>query len=355
MSTTIAYSHKGGYWKTKYSFFACFMRSVGRKFFSSPSIGATEGTGSVLDSLGGGTAGEGLSISLQSLIWKHNSVDDDKRTNFYGVPGGSGISVAFNDRVSSNKIYKSISLEGSNNIANNALNTFVVNSDNNPNKQFSIGPVKDKGGMLYGHIGLSGSVADGSNIRVLGSLKIVLGIGTTTGFYPFGPPEAFPEGFEGADNTIPGYDRGMAITVNPDTNIPITKSSVTGNSKYFFVVEDGSAYSIDGNEINLSNISSASYSDPQFGLPYDLDFLTVDPASFIIFENSEFSATDSFTEFPEEIKNKTVTLCEITPQNINGAPPRGQYAQAEILFGTEPYELFALNVNYETTDLDHSK
>jgi len=354
MSTTIAYSHKGGYWKTKYSFFACFMRSVGRKFFSSPSIGATEGTGSVLDSLGGGTAGEGLSISLQSLIWKHNSVDDDKRTNFYGVPGGSGISVAFNDRVSSNKIYKSISLEGSNNIADSALNTFVVNSDNNPNKQFSIGPVKDKGGMLYGHIGLSGSVADGSNIRVLGSLKIT-GLIEGEGFYPFGPPEALLEGIGAGGNVIPGYDRGMAITVNPDTNIPITKSSVTGNSKYFFVVEDGSAYSIDGNEINLSNISSASYSDPQFGLPYDLDFLTVDFASFIIFENSDFSVTDSFTQFPEDINDKTVTLCEITPQNINGTPPRGQYAQAEILFGTEPYELFALNVNYETTDLDHSK
>ncbi len=349
MSTTIAYSHKGGYWKTKYSFFACFMRSVGRKFFSSASVGAT-----APPEVAARRLNEEQKSTIESLIWKHNSADDDKRTNFYGVPGGSGISVAFNDRVSSNKIYKSISLEGSNNIANNALNTFVVNSDNNPNKQFSIGPVKDKGGMLYGHIGLSGSVADGSNIRVLGSLKIT-GLIEGEGFYPFGPPEALLEGIGAGGNVIPGYDRGMAITVNPDTNIPITKSSVTGNSKYFFVVEDGSAYSIDGNEINLSNISSASYSDPQFGLPYDLDFLTVDFASFIIFENSDFSVTDSFTQFPEDINDKTVTLCEITPQNINGTPPRGQYAQAEILFGTEPYELFALNVNYETTDLDHSK
>ncbi len=330
------------------------MRSVGRKFFSSPSlgvIGAEPTVGNFLDVLQGQ---EDLTTSFQSLIWKHNSKDDSKRTNFYGISGNSGISVAFNDRVSSNKIYKSISLEGSNNIANNSVNTFVVNSDNNPNKQFSIGPVKDKGGMLYGHIGLSNSIADGSNIRVLGSLKIT-GLIEGEGFYPFGPPEALPEGIGAGGNVIPGYDRGMALTVNSDTNIPITKSSVRGNSKYFFVLESGDAYSIDGNPINISDISNASYSDPQFGLPYDLNFLTVDFGSFIIFENSNFNATDSFTAFPEGLSGQAATLCEITPENINGAPPRGQYAQAEIVFGNQPYELFALNVNYETTDLDHSK
>ena len=339
MSTTIAYSHKGGYWKTKYSFFACFMRSVGRKFFSSASVGATAVPEDASRALN-----EEQKSNIESLIWKHNSKDDSKRTNFYGVPGNSGISVAFNDRVSSNKIYKSISLEGSNNIANNSVNTFVVNSDNNLNKQFSIGPVKDKGGMLYGHIGLSNLIAAGSNIKALGTFEVTA---SAPGFLQVGASE-----------------NAMAIRINPKTNIPVTKSSVTGNSnigvspssKYFFVTEGGNAYSIDGNLISSgADISSASYNDDKFGLPYDLDFsLANSSPAFILFRNSSLQAGD-VTAIGAGDYNKIATLCEITPQDINGAPPRGQYAQAEIVFGNQPYELFALNVNYETTDLDHSK
>tara|TARA_A100001391_G_scaffold80036_2_gene52055 strand:- start:3007 stop:4026 length:1020 start_codon:yes stop_codon:yes gene_type:complete len=339
MSTTIAYSHKGGYWKTKYSFVACFMRSVGRKFFSSASVGAT-----ALPEEASRALNEEQKSTIESLIWKHNSKDDSKRTNFYGVLGNSGISVAFNDRVSSNKIYKSISLEGSNNIANNSVNTFVVNSDNNPNKQFSIGPVKDKGGMLYGHIGLSNLIAAGSNVRVLGTFEV----SDSAPFF----------------TSVDGGQNAIAIRINSKTNIPVTKSSVTGNSnlgvsplsKYFFVSENGDAYSIDGKLISTgADISSASYNDNKFGLPYDLDFSLVNSSpAFILFRNSSLESED-VTAIGGGEYTKIVTLCEITPQDINGAPPRGQYAQAEIVFGNQPYELFALNVNYETTDLDHSK
>ena len=308
------------------------MRSVGRKFFSSASVGAT-----ALPEAASRGLNEEQKSTIESLIWKHNSKDDTKRTNFYGTAVNSGISVAFNDKVSSNKIYKSISLEGSNNIAKDSLNTFVVNSDNNPNKQFSIGPVKDKGGMLYGHIGLSNLIAAGSNVRVLGTFQLSA---SAPGFLNVG-----------------ASGNAVAIRINSETNIPVTKSSVTGNSKYFFVTEGGDAYSIDGKPINFgdADISSASYKDDKFGLPYDLDFsLANGSPAFILFKNSSLQAGD-VTAIGAGEYTKTATLCEITPQEINGAPPRGQYAQAEIVFGNEPYELFALNVNYETTDLDHSK
>ena len=104
-----------------------------------------------------------------------------------------------------------------------------------------------------------------------------------------------------------------------------------------------------------ADISKASYNDAKFGLPYDLDFSRVNSSPpFILFRNSNLQSTD-VTAIGAGEYTKIVTLCEITPQDINGAPPRGQYAQAEIVFGNQPYELFALNVNYETTDLDHSK
>ena len=316
------------------------MRSVGRKFFSSASVGAT-----ALPEDASRALNEEQKSTIESLIWKHNSKDDSKRTNFYGVLGNSGISLAFNDRVSSNKIYKSISLEGSNNIAKDSFNTFVVNSDNSPKKEFSIGPVKDKGGMLYGHIGLSNLIAAGSNVRVLGTFEVSASA-----------PGILPVGASG---------NAIAIRINSKTNIPVTKSSVTGNSdlgvsplsKYFFVTQGGDAYSIDGKPINFGNadISQARYTDDKFGLPYDLDFsLANSSPAFILFRNNSLQSEDVSPIGAGEY-TKTATLCEITPQDINGAPPRGQYAQAEIVFGNQPYELFALNVNYETTDLDHSK
>lgn len=50
-----------------------------------------------------------------------------------------------------------------------------------------------------------------------------------------------------------------------------------------------------------------------------------------------------------------IFLYEMSLEDINGSPPRGQYAQLNVSLGSEPYELYALNLNYEPTDLDHTK
>ena len=324
MSTTIAYNHKGGYWKTKYTFFASFMQSVGRKFFSSPSAGAT---------VAGGRA--------QDLLWKHNSDDDSKRANFYGVPSGSGMSVAFNDKVSSNKIYKSFSIEGTNNISGSAINTFVVNSDNNPNKQFSIGPVKDKGGILYGHIGLSNTLLDGSNIRPLGQIGIQDGVEVM--------------------EIVSGFLRANFV-INVDQNRSSIGSFENPNSKYILLSQSTLStprfFSLYGQEITgiESGISyGSSILGPKTFFSKQVDAISGDTfISFFLYDDNGALINLDDTHVQGDLTGK-FTLLEITPQNINGASPRGQYAQAELFFGTEPYEIFSLNVNYETTDLDHSK
>ena len=329
MSTTIAYNHKGGYWKTKYTFFASFMQSVGRKFFSSPTAGAT---------VAGGRA--------QDLLWKHNSDDDSKRANFYGVPSGSGMSVAFNDKVSSNKIYKSFSIEGTNNISGSAINTFVVNSDNNPNKQFSIGPVKDKGGILYGHIGLSNTLLDGSNIRPVGTISP--------------QPAEDPLDDIPAIISVPGVTPGVLVapvnnfsSSSPDSSVGSVSDPKT---KYILLGADNKLYSILGEEITESIASGINYSDEALGLAriYTVPAYT-NNVNFFSFNDEAVPVFYATSDLNISNLNQKFTLLEITPQNINGAPPRGQYAQAELFFGTEPYEIFSFNVNYETTDLDHSK
>jgi len=298
MPTTIAYSNKGGYWKTKYTWFASFMEKVGRKFFTSSIDGAS-------------TSAEYPS----SLVWKHNVDDDTKRTNYYDQVGGSGVSVSFNDRVSSNKIYKSISLEGTSNIQDESFNTFVVNADNNPAKQFSMGRIKDKGGILYGHIGMSNTLLDGSNVKVIGSADV----------------SSLEEGFLDA-----------IVFESGDYNFRQKTESVTNNSKFLFF-SNNSFYNLDFQNVSLSEGSSFAE-------------VSADVASL----SSSADGSVSFEKVGgfNMLSNpglQTVNVIEITPQEINGAPPRGQYAQADIVLGSQPYELYSINVNYEPTDLDHSK
>lgn len=308
MSTTIAYSHKGGYWKTRYSFFAAFMKSVGRRFFSSPSQPVQH---------------------FGPLVWEHNDDDPIKRNKFYNITAPfSTISVTFNDKVSSNKIYKSFSLEGTNNIANYGANTFSVNADNSPRKEFSMGRIEEKGGILYGHIGLSDYLLDGSNIEAIGTIRQT--------FY------------------IPS---GLGLLV-PDEKYELkrARSAVANKSKYIFMtVEDGEGtfYNMAGAQITFN--PGSSYFSSEFLEPFNLN----------VYENGilQFLPVDGVEGFSDAFNNfeglsalfAGATLLEITPQQINGAPPRGQYAQATIGLGNEPFELYSLSVNYEPTDLDHSK
>jgi hypothetical protein len=298
MPTTIAYSNKGGYWKTKYTWFASFMEKVGRKFFTSSIDGASTPTD-----------------YPSSLVWKHNLNDDAKRTNYYDEVGGSGVSVSFNDRVSSNKIYKSISLEGTSNIQDESFNTFVVNADNNPAKQFSMGRIKDKGGILYGHIGLSNTLLDGSNVKVIGSADV--------SSLEEGPLDAI-------------------VFESGDYNFRQKTESVTNNSKFLFF-SNNSFYNLDFQEVSLSEGSSFAE------VSADIASLSSSADGSVSFEK-----VDGFNMLSNP-GLQTVNVIEITPQEINGAPPRGQYAQADIVMGSAPYELYAINVNYEPTDLDHSK
>jgi hypothetical protein len=298
MPTTIAYSNKGGYWKTKYTWFASFMEKVGRKFFTSSIDGAST-----------------LTDYPSSLVWKHNLNDDAKRTNYYDEVGGSGVSVSFNDRVSSNKIYKSISLEGTSNIQDESFNTFVVNADNNPAKQFSMGRIKDKGGILYGHIGLSNTLLDGSNVKVIGSADV--------SSLEEGPLDAI-------------------VFESGDYNFRQKTESVTNNSKFLFF-SNNSFYNLDFQEVSLSEGSSFAE------VSADIASLSSSADGSVSFEK------DGGFSMLLNPGLQTVNVIEITPQEINGAPPRGQYAQADIVLGSQPYELYAINVNYEPTDLDHSK
>lgn len=316
-SATIAYSHSGGFWKTKYSYISSWFGRVGKIFYSSEAS------------------------SSSKAAWKHNS-DTVQRTRFYSTdtsvsPVGSGISVSFNKNVSQNKIYKSLSVEGTSNIS--GVNSFVVNSDSSDKKSGSIGRLTNKGGILYGHIGSSSTYVDGSNISFVGTIS----------------SKAFREASL--------KDVYFYIT----SNGPLK----TNTSSLYVIYDPGSGTwsSLDGTSFTLTSVKK--YGD--HGTPVDEFVHTngeVDLSAETSFASSILNGYEVRMTLPDVTIASSVAqkitqlygtgtdllqLFEITPQEINGAPPRGQYAQVNISLGYEPYELFALNLNYEPTDLDHSK
>ena len=70
------------------------------------------------------------------------------------------------------------------------------------------------------------------------------------------------------------------------------------------------------------------------------------------------SATaDAITTFQSALQNSgtLVSIFAITDPQLNGDFLRGQYAESVINLGSDNFELYSLNLNYEPTDLDHSK
>lgn len=323
---TIAYSHKGGFWKTKYSFLSSWFARVGKAFYSSKSDASEE------------------------PVWRHND-NSVPRTAYYmaegGTPIGSGISASFNKNVSQNKIYKSFSIEGSNNIV--GANSFVVNSDSGTPKTSSVGPIKDKGGILYGHIGLSPTTFDGSNISLIGEITSDALVDpnseddTFVYFYMkgnnlstsslsnalfFGSGQSFYDSATGASLTLSSATASTTVTGTKVANIAVSQDvDPTIFTAHYDPDDDGTAV-LRGREVKLTAATSAQ------------------ATGF----NTALAAVQAAVGVTEK-----VFLYEMSLEAINGAPPRGQYAQLNVSLGSQPYELYGLNLNYEPTDLDHSK
>ena len=327
MNTTIAYSHKGGFWKTKYSFLSSWFARVGKAFYSSKSDASEE------------------------PVWRHND-NSVPRTAYYmaegGTPIGSGISASFNKNVSQNKIYKSFSIEGSSNIS--GVNSFVVNSDSGTPKTSSVGPIKDKGGILYGHIGLSPTTFDGSNISLIGEITsdaLVdpnaedatfvyfymkgnnLSTSSVTNALFFGSGQSFYESTSGASLTLSSATASTTVTGTKVANIAVSQDveDPTVFTPHYDPDNNGTAV-LRGREVKLTAASSGQATAFKTAL-------------------GAVQASVGVTE--------KIFLYEMSFEGINGSPPRGQYAQLNVSLGSEPYELYALNLNYEPTDLDHTK
>ena len=83
--TTIAFSHKGGFWKTRYSYTPTCYASIDNVMIS----------------------------TNRSSLWEHDSIAT--RNNFYGADHPSQITIVSNQDPSAVKIFKSLSIESNSN------------------------------------------------------------------------------------------------------------------------------------------------------------------------------------------------------------------------------------------------
>tara|TARA_R110000751_G_scaffold297000_1_gene406429 strand:- start:152 stop:1465 length:1314 start_codon:yes stop_codon:yes gene_type:complete len=257
-----------------------------------------------------------------SLLWRHD--DGAGFNSFYGYSIPSAIAVSFSENPSVNKIYKAVSIEGTSNISGNSI--FQANSSSQPSQlnESSVGPIVERGGINYAHIGRVARQTTGDDVKLIGQLMSVT--------YVFGNTiqlEILPLG-----GGI-GFGGGL-------------------NTQYDMVQMNE-----DGTE---SLLEQAGY--PLLGTP-DIEFTiipTTDPDTGNILNTStyimEFNE-DSIT--PEEIislfegnENSTYIIAN-SDVSINGDDPKGQYADMFISLGSNDFEVFALNVEYEAYDLDHRK
>ena len=300
LGNTVAWSHRGGYWKTRYSFASYCYAFLDRIFFS---FGVTFGN---------------------QPIWRH---DDDAvpRTSFYGDIGGSAIAVSFKEYASSNKIYKAFSLESTNNV--NGLSVLTVNNSTvaDQTQNLTATVLEERGGIMYGDVGIDQRLT-GANVKIVGRVLDSV---------QFGPTLVL---------TMQFVDGGQSYN-----------QSANANTKYFFANEqigpDGQT-TVTYFQLNLAN--QIAIPDTYAALENNLfqsaapivDGVAVEafgPDTVVLTANGEYQDPGVGDTY----------LYSVSPGEENGEAARGQTVDAVITLGNNEYELYALNLEYEETNYDH--
>jgi len=273
MNRTIAFDNKKGVWKTRYSFFSSCIAWVKDLMVTCPT--RSVGTG---------------------VVWKHDGLSGNNN-RFYNVTSPSIIGVSFNDKPSSNKQFKSLSVESlePNNIS--GINTFVVNGESG-----SVGEMRQKGGILYGHIGAE----DGytlSNFEFIGQIKAI---------------HSSQQAAEAA------------------SGLSFEGASWNGLYIEFYYTEMNA---LSGGAVGVTNSPQGVKNES--AIPTSLDINLVLYNGMLLLNNvTGLNVGDN--------------LYFVYPSSVNGESPKGQVADVTLTLGSNDFEVHAVNLEYSPTNLDHS-
>ena len=421
INKTIAFSNKGNFWKSRYTFISACFGFIDKLFFSSPTR-AVDG----------------------EVCWEHNKNNTPKNQFYGGVPISSSLSVTFNKKPSSNKIYKSFSLEGTSNIS--GLNSIIVNnsSDDTQRKNATISLLEERGGILYGDVGKIQKVT-GTNVKAVGQIiginkldldnyipssdssalfqiglvpgagvniptskdaklfvaiapKATSTVGTTTVYLnePAGPSEIELFYKSGnayspllANSVVQETIQDVEVTVNAAQDILLNNNNLTQDVPFENILTLGDLYNYnyapgfgtpeaEGVDLSYGEVGFVSTSNNTLYIEFDEnnnthsptfgtvqagaeDYLLHTPipleASYADYDMTTVEGQTAYNEANSAANNfynnNLLTLYAITPSSTSGDDPKGQYADAVVTLGSENFELYALNLEYETTQYDH--
>ena len=384
--TTIAFDNTGKVWKTRYSFVPTRYAYLDKKLLSCS-----------------GPRGGGY--DNKPLIWRHDE-KTEKINNFYGEQFRSSLKTSFNKDLSANKLYKSLSLEGTTNLKGGA-NRFLANSTSQKShlRDATVGKLKEKGGILYADLG-RGRQNSNSKVEIVGTITGVSRL--------FSSPE---------DENIYGYSYDPSL-IKLDVSFLSSSFSSSSEFKILIGVDEPGNSTLEGGFTNISGRSyddlEAKFTSPPSGASRGASYLILRDLTYteggeafgdidgdgeigvsdlieLLGQFGDISNTDDLLsgDFNEDgvvniadilmflasfgqgdtppnygfllalqtlitvaqAQNQALFAFIATPNEINGRDPKGHYADLFLdlgVQGTEDFELDILNLNYEHTRLDHS-
>ena len=380
--TTVAFDNTGKVWKTRYSFVPTRYAYLDKKLLSCQGY-------------------RGVAYDNSALVWRHDEKSEGIN-KFYGEQFRSSLKSSFNKDLSANKLYKSLSLEGTTNLKG-GLNRFLANSTTQKShlRDASVGKLKEKGGILYADLG-RGAKNSSSNVGVVGTIK-----GATALFsspsdedkygYSYDPSlikldvDFISSNFTSSSDfkILIGLDSPGRVSLQgqlaqvggrsyDDITSELTSAGGVAKGKDFLILKGLTAVTDVALSTDLDSDGVVATGDlllflSQFGTIGD--DLTADfnedgavTAGDLLVILSQFGQSNVVgTEGTLIILNAIIEAAAAngetpfafiaTPNKINGRDPKGQYADLFLnlgVYGSEDFELDVLNLNYEHTRLDHS-
>ena len=319
---TIAFSHKGGFWKTRYSFTPTCYAAIDNVMISTNDIHPNaevpiSGNGDVF------WEHDKVVIESNSIIPNHNV--------FYGKKHQSKLTVVSNQDPSAVKIFKSLSLESNSNSWIGSAGT-NINPLGSLQADLQLGDIKGfttKEGAQYSELPRS-LFNSTSNINFACMLAEVL-------------PEEYSD-FETTNNTTASW--GALAASTPSVSI----SGGVGTVALFYNSSGFKYLNLNSGLESYTTFAAAVADNAVYVRRYD------DIEGEILFQGQYIDGAFDFSALVEDISTLDLKLCVVSSPEINGDPMRGHYLYLSLANNsTTPVETYAINVDFENTKLDHSK
>lgn len=305
---TYAFSHRQGFWKSRYSFISNAFAYLNSFFFSSPPT-----------------------FTDDIPLYQHDTAGSANNT-FHGetIPTPSAITMTFNDNVSQEKLYKSASIEGQHIEPGQIVSyAFTQGGINQLNPRYSnINYVNQYGSDGYGIIsGVQGNT--GMSMRAVGTVRQVVWQSD-----PQAPTAIFYIEVEPFGNNV------SSLQSSTGSVLFYRQEGPTGFFYYLSTAEEDRYNPDDGTTPPTINVSYAN------------NILTV------VSRLDETTGAFATVGNPQNLVNNTIfaedTVYFLSDDDSFGDQLKGQWADVFMSLGSNDFELYCVNVEYEPLGYDHA-